>query len=125
LTGHHGHLAQTVDDSCNSQDIALLFAQKYRDLYSSVSYTVSDMMLLIARLLTVLCAMATMTRALCCLAKLPTRSIDSNPINAMAIAASLLIILNSHAMSCSFTPLACYHGSVPVDLLNWHDFSDS
>jgi hypothetical protein len=43
LTGHHGHLAQIVDDSCNSQDIALLFAQKYRDLYSSVSYTVNDM----------------------------------------------------------------------------------
>jgi hypothetical protein len=43
LTGNRGLPARVVDNRCSPQDIAPLFADKYSDLYCSVSYSATDM----------------------------------------------------------------------------------
>jgi hypothetical protein len=43
LTGNRGLPARVVDNRCSPQDIASLFADKYSDLYCSVSYSATDM----------------------------------------------------------------------------------
>lgn len=43
LNGNRGSLANVVDNKCNAKDIAALFAEKYSDLYCSVSYSATEM----------------------------------------------------------------------------------
>ena len=43
FSGSHKAHASTIDNCCNPIDIASAFAQKYADLYSSVSYSESEM----------------------------------------------------------------------------------
>jgi hypothetical protein len=43
ISGNHKVHATTVDNCCNPIDIASAFAQKYADLYSSVSYSEGEM----------------------------------------------------------------------------------
>jgi hypothetical protein len=42
LTGHHGAHVKVIDNKNDSNEMASLFAQKYYKLYSSVSYSASD-----------------------------------------------------------------------------------